>query len=56
MDYEAISRIAHAACVDAIKSTLISNTRPATIEQQAAVFTAGISAALQEYDRQKNEQ
>lgn len=56
MDYEAISKIAQAACIDAINSTLISNARPATIEQQAAVFTAGISAAIREYDRQKNEQ
>lgn len=52
MDYEAIQKAAQVACVDAIN--VFSGATPATAEQQAAVFTAGISAALQEYARQKN--
>lgn len=53
MDYKLISDVAQAACIDALK--LVQSTRPVTIEQQAEVYTSGIVAAMQEYERQKAE-
>lgn len=53
MEYDKIAQAAYESCLREIMANQSSGSKPP--ETQAKVFTSGIVAAIQEYDRQRLE-